>query len=123
LSNSAFTGALRAAALPWPSAVVASFGGPCVPVGLADGVAVALGDGLAELPRFGDAEARGTGSAASCRDRAVRLWPPEPDPAGPSAAPDGLADALGDGLGFADALADGLGEAEGVGAGTGTAEA
>ena len=89
------------------------------------GVALGLGEGLAELPAVGDADGLAMGLAASRLDRAVRLWPPEPAPAGPSAVPDELADAdaVGDGLAFAevlgDGLADALGEADALGVGAG----
>ncbi len=101
-------------------------GGLALAVGLGeaddDGLAEGLGDALAPVA---DADELSLGLAGSRRDRAVRLWPPEPAPAGPSAAPDELADglavaeALGDGLAFADAPgeADGLAEADGVGTG------
>ena len=117
MSNSAFAGAPTSAAFPWPSAVVESLapgGGLALAVGLGeaddDGLAEGLGDALAPVA---DADELSLGLAGSRRDRAVRLWPPEPAPAGPSAAPD----VLGDGL----AVADVRGEADGVGVGTGAA--
>src|ERR1022692_565123 len=80
LSNRAFTGALTAAASPWPSAVVDSLAGagvaPVLGEALGDGLAdgLALADELGEPDALGVGVGDGTGVAVVVFDAASSAW-------------------------------------------------